>query len=81
MDEKLEKVEKSLALMAANEEERRKQEFREEFQRLNYTVQSVKETMDKNENKIGEIVMKIENLVNTDKYFLNIYNSHFTGKS
>ena len=79
MDEKLEKVEKSLALMAANEEERRKQEFREEFQRLNYTVQGVKETMDKSENKIGEIVMKIENLVDTDKYFLNIYNSHFTG--
>ena len=62
LDEKLDKVEKSLALMAANEEDRRKHELKDEFQKLNYTVQSFKEVMDKNENKIGEIVMKIENL-------------------
>ena len=46
-----------------NEEKDRRNELREEFQKLSYTVQSVKDVLVKNDDKIGEIVMKIENLV------------------
>ena len=46
-----------------NEEKDRRNELREEFQKLSYTVQSVKDVLVKNDDKIVEIVMKIENLV------------------
>ena len=64
IDEKITEVQKTVALMASDNGEReRREEMREEFRRLNTTVQSVKEVLDKNEDKIGEIVMKVENLV------------------
>ena len=50
-----------------NEEKERRNELRDEFQKLSYTVQSVKDVLVKNDDKIGEIVLKIENLVNWDK--------------
>ena len=64
IDEKITEVQKTVALMASDNGEReRREEMREEFRRLNTTVQSVKEVLDKNEDRIGEIVMKVENLV------------------
>ena len=64
IDEKITEVQKTVALMASDNGEReRREEMREEFRRLNTTMQSVKEVLDKNEDKIGEIVMKVENLV------------------
>ena len=64
IDEKITEVQKTVALMASDNGEReRREEMREEFRRLNTTVQSVKEVLDKNEDKIGEIVMKVESLV------------------
>ena len=64
IDEKITEVQKTVALMASDNGEReRREEMREEFRRLNTTVQSVKEVLDKNEDRMGEIVMKVENLV------------------
>ena len=65
IDDKFDRVEKTVAMIASqNDEKDRRNELREEFQKLSYTVQSVKDVLVKNDDKIGEIVMKIENLVN-----------------
>ena len=65
IDDKFDRVEKTVAMIASQNDERdRRNELREEFQKLSYTVQSVKDVLVKNDDKIGEIVMKIENLVN-----------------
>ena len=65
MDEKVAKVEKSIQLLAADNEERRSKSYivDEEFQRLGFTVSSVKETVTKSEDQIKEILSKLEKLV------------------
>ena len=65
MDEKVAKVEKSLQLLSADNDEKRNKPYivDEEFQRLGFTVTSVKETVTKSEDQIKEILTKLEKLV------------------
>ena len=53
-----------MARMVTSLEERQREEAaREEMRALTSCVREVKEGLDKNENKIGEIVVKIDELV------------------
>jgi chromosome segregation ATPase len=65
MDEKVARVEKSLLLLSADNDEKRNKPYivDEEFQRLGFTVSSVKDTVINSENQIKEILSKLEKLV------------------
>ena len=57
-----------MARMVSSLEERRREEaVREDMRALTNCVKEVKEGLDKNENKIGEIVVKIDELVSRAK--------------
>ena len=64
IDEKIGGVEASVARIVTSIEERQREEAgREDMRALATCVREVKEGLDKNENKIGEIVVKIDELV------------------
>lgn len=65
MDDKVARVEKSIQLLSADNEQKRNKPYivDEEFQRLGYTVSSVKDTVTKSEDQIKEILSKLEKLV------------------
>ena len=52
--------------MIANDiaEKEEKDTIKNEFRKITDTVLSVKNAIDKNENQMGEIILKIENMVN-----------------
>ena len=61
-------MEANVARMVSSLEERRREEaVREDMRALTTCVKEVKEGLDKNENKIGEIVVKIDELVSRAK--------------
>ena len=68
VDDKFDHVEKSVAQLASSiNAKQEKDEIRDEFQKITNTVMSVKDVIDKNENRMGEIIMKIDHLVINDK--------------
>ena len=50
-------------MVSSLEERRREEAVRDDVRALTTCVKEVKEGLDKNENKIGEIVVKIDELV------------------
>ena len=74
MDTKVAKVEKSLQLLSADNNEKRNKPYivDEEFQRLGFTVTSVKETVTKSEDQIKEILTKLEKLVISHLSFFSL---------